>query len=138
LDLVADLDPLNDRHVRGVEKAEVRVDPVEMVRVDLHDEELRVVHDGGIGRAGDADGPGYERQAVVLARHLVPTGSGPGRIATLDDPILDTVERQALVEAAPRFLRETSDRQRRLVRSQRERERSALGELDGGLRWFGR
>src|SRR5205814_7396662 len=82
---------------------------------------------------GDADGPGYERQAVVLARHLVPAGSGPGRIATLDDPILDTVERQALVEAAPRLLRETSDRQRRLVRSQRERERPALGELDGRL-----
>src|SRR5207248_115628 len=36
------------------------------------------------------------------------------------------------------FRDEALDGLRRLVRAQRERERSALGELDGGLRWFGR
>src|SRR2546427_10826607 len=130
LDLVADLDPLNDGHVRGVQKTEVRVDPVEMMRVDLDDEELRVVHLRRIGRARDADGTRNERQAVVLARDLVPARSRAGRVASLDDPVFDAVKREALVEAAPRLLREPRDRLRRLVRPQGEGERPALRELD--------
>src|SRR2546421_7974500 len=132
LDLVADANALDDVHARG-KKAEVRVHAIKVMGVDLHDEELRIVHLCGVVAASDADGPGHEREVVVFARHLVSARSGPGGVSALDDPVLDAMKRESLVEAAPRLLREASDSLRGLVRSKRERERPALRQLDGRL-----
>src|SRR5207253_2928542 len=105
-----------------------------MMRVDLHDEELRVVHLRRIGRARDADRARHERQAVVLARDLVPTGSGPGRVTSLDNPVLDAVKREPVIEADQSLLSEPGDELRivveRGVLAARDAERAGLeGEI---------
>src|SRR5205085_4301160 len=137
LDLVPDLDPFDDILAR-CELTEVCVLLVQEVGVALHDEELRVVVERRVLAACDPERTGLEGEVVVLARHALATGAGSFRVAALDDPILDAMEREAVIEATPRFRDEALDGLRCLVRAQRERERSALGELDGGLRWFGR
>src|SRR5205823_12715451 len=137
LDLVADLDSFDDVFARR-ELTEVGVLLVQEVGVALHDEELRIVVERRVLAAGDPERTGLEGEVVVLAGHPLATRAGPFRVTALDDPILDAMEREAVIEATPRFRDEALDGLRGLVGAQRERERSALGELDGRLRWFGR
>src|SRR5207253_7389475 len=137
LDLVPDLHTVDDILARG-ELAEVRVLLVQEIGVPFDDEELQIVVERGILAARDAERTGLEGEIVVFAGHTLAAGAGPFWVTALHDPILDAMEREAVVEAAPRFCDEPLDGLWCLVRAQRERERSALGELDGGLRWLGR
>src|SRR5258705_12526711 len=74
-----------------------------------------------------------DREYVVLAGHAVAAGAGAFRITALNDPVLNAMEREVVVEAAVRFSSEPLDGLRSLVGPQGERERSALRELDGRL-----
>src|SRR5437660_425441 len=127
LDLVPDLDPFDDILAR-CELTEVCVLLVQEVGVALHDEELRIVVKRRVLAACDPERTGLEGEVVVLARHALATGSGPFWVTALDDPILDAMEGEAVIEATPRFRDEALDGLRCLVRAQRERERSALGD----------
>src|ERR1044072_346491 len=132
LDLVADLDAVDHIHA-GRDLTEVRVLLIEERRVLLDEKELRIVVEGRFLSASDACRSGLEREIVVLARHALTARPGTGRIATLNDPVLDAGEDEVVVEAASGFLHEARDGLRRLVGAPRERDRPALCELDGGL-----
>src|SRR6185436_13150730 len=134
--------PSDDIHP-GCDLTKVRVLLVEKRRILLDDKELRIVVERRVLPARDADRTELEREVVVLAGHAVASGAGAFRIAALDDPVLDAVEREVVVEAAVRFSSEALDGLRSLVGPQCERERSALRELDGrlcrlGAGWCGR
>src|SRR5438477_2812782 len=132
LDLVSDLHTVDDVLARR-ELTEVRVLLIQEIGVALDDEELRVVVPRRVLAAGDAERAALEGKVVVFAGDALTTGAGTLRVTTLHDPILDAVENEAVVETAAGFCDEALDSLWCLVRSQRERERSALGELDGGL-----
>src|SRR2546430_3781333 len=137
LDLVADLHTVDDVLARR-ELTEVCVLLVQEIGVTLDDEELRIVVERGILAARDAERTGLEGEIVVFAGHALAAGAGAFWVTALHHPILDAMECEAVVETAAGFCDEALDGLRCLVRTQRERERSALGELDGGLRWLGR
>src|SRR2546428_9809175 len=132
LDSVADLDRTYDIDSRG-HLAEVGVLRIQEVGVLLHDKPLCIVVDRRILPASNADRADLERKVVVFGRHLAAPGAGPERIPALHHPVFDPMEREVVVEATARLLREAGDGLRRLVGSQRECERAALRELDGGL-----
>jgi hypothetical protein len=132
LDLVSDLDVSG--HVHAVrDLTEIRVLLVEECRILLHDEELRVIVEGRILASCDTDGPKLEAKVVVFAGYTLAARTGAFRVAALNDPILNAMERQVVVEAASRFAREALDGLWSLVRAQRERERAAFRKLDGRL-----
>src|SRR5438552_4712589 len=137
LDLVPDLHTVDDILARG-ELTEVRVLLIQEIGVAFDDEELRIVVERGVLAARDAERAGLEGEIVVFAGHALAAGAGAFWVTALHHPILDAMECEAVVETAAGFCDEALDGLRCLVRTQRERERSALGELDGGLRWLGR
>src|SRR5256885_2488209 len=102
LDLVADLDAVHDIHSRR-DHPEVRVLLVEERGVLLTDEELTVVVERRILTARDTHRADRERQVVVLTRHAAASRAVARRIAALDHPVLDAVERQVVVEPALRL-----------------------------------
>jgi hypothetical protein len=121
LDLVADLDARDDVVAVG-QLTEVRVLVVQEVRIALHDKELGVVVEGRVLATRDPERPELERKVVVFARDALAAGAGALRIASLDDPVLDAMERKAVVKAAAGFRGEPLYGLRRFVRAQRERE----------------
>src|SRR5438094_777539 len=130
LDSIADLDRTYDIDSRG-HLAKVGVLRIQEVGVLLHDKPLCIVVDRRILPASNADRADLERKVVVFGRHLA--AAGADRIPALHHPLFDPMEREVVVEATARLLREASDGLRRLVGSQRECERAALRELDGGF-----
>jgi hypothetical protein len=126
------MDPRYELHAAR-DLTEVRVLLVEERRILFHHEPLTAVIYRRIRTACDADGTELEREVVVLARHVLSASAGALRIAALHDPILDAMEAEVVVEAAPRLVREARHGLRCLIGPERDRERAALRELDGRL-----